>query len=218
MKKILYALIAAGVLCSCNSLTSTLTGNATKMDTEEATNLVVESFKKNIDPAKWKVYHLRWVEGESLENDLLFYSVTMVNPDNGCFTQTFHIGGGAAGTVGDLREAHGSSSHAIFADVKGITPEMINAAAIQKQYDAAKAMIPEEYEFKSIANYEIFETVPSGIDVIDRRNKMGEVKAKFEVNVTEKGKEIIESAGKQTLQYYEVDFEVQPDGSIKMEE
>lgn len=38
------------------------------------------------------------------------------------------------------------------------------------------------------------------------------------MNITENGKEIVESAGKKSVQYYEVTFNVLPDGSVQMEE
>ena len=53
---------------------------------------------------------------------------------------------------------------------------------------------------------------------IDRNKTFGEVKAEFSMNITENGKEIVESAGKKSVQYYEVTFNVLPDGSVQMEE
>ena len=79
-------------------------------------------------------------------------------------------------------------------------------------------MIPENYTFKSIGDYLIQETVPSGNEFLDRNKTFGEVKAEFRMNITENGKEIVESAGKKSVQYYEVTFNVLPDGSVQMEE
>ena len=62
------------------------------------------------------------------------------------------------------------------------------------------------------------ETVPSGNEFLDRNKTFGEVKAEFSMNITENGKEIVESAGKKSVQYYEVTFNVLPDGSVQMEE
>ena len=75
-----------------------------------------------------------------------------------------------------------------------------------------------DYTFKSIGDYLIQETVPSGNEFLDRNKTFGEVKAEFSMNITENGKEIVESAGKKSVQYYEVTFNVLPDGSVQMEE
>ena len=77
---------------------------------------------------------------------------------------------------------------------------------------------PRNYTFKSIGDYLIQETVPSGNEFLDRNKTFGEVKAEFSMNITENGKEIVESAGKKSVQYYEVTFNVLPDGSVQMEE
>lgn len=218
MKKIFFALLAASALISCNSITNSL-GGGLKMDTVEATTAIVEGLKKNVDFNQWKVYELYWMEGESLENNIQLLCVAMINKDNDCFTQTYHLGGSMAGHVGDLSKAHGIGIDELSFDaVKGITPEMINPEAIQKQYDAAKAMIPAEYDFKSIGRYRMAEEIPSGNDFLDRNKNIGEIKATFDVNTTERGKEYIESAGKKSLQYYEAEFNVLPDGSIELDE
>lgn len=217
MKKLLLSLASALMLTACGA--GSLLSGGTKMDTTEATTKVVECLKKNIDFNEWKVYDLRWSEGETLENDLLMVRVEMINTNNSCFSQVFHVGGSIAGTVGDLSEARGIGIKELtFAGVKGITPEMINPEAIQKQYDAAKTMIPEQYEFKSIGDYQFNEIIPSGNSFLDRNKKIGKIVVSFDVCVTEKGKEIVKSAGKESIQYYEVQFDVQPDGSVIIHE
>lgn len=105
-----------------------------------------------------------------------------------------------------------------FVQVKGITPDMIDPAAIQQQFESAKSMVPEAYTFKSIANYIIEKDIPSGNPFLDKRKSFGLAKASFEIHVAEDGKEIVESAGKRSIQYDQMLFHVQPDDSIEMDE
>lgn len=95
---------------------------------------------------------------------------------------------------------------------------MIVPATIQKQYEQAKATLPGGFTYKGVPAYRITETLSSGNGVLDRRRKLGEVKATFSINVTEDGKETIQSAGKSVEQYYTADFEVQSDGSVVLVE
>ena len=189
-----------------------------KMDSDEATQLIVETLEKNINFDEWKIYEIRWMEADELENNLTVLFVEMVNKAGDCFSQTFTLSGPGKGNISDLNEAGGLRGKLDFEKVKGLTPASINVEAIRKQYEEAKAMIPENYTFKSIGDYLIQETVPSGNEFLDRNKTFGEVKAEFSMNITENGKEIVESAGKKSVQYYEVTFNVLPDGSVQMEE
>lgn len=204
---------ASALLASCSAITK----SGPDMDTPEATSLVVETLRQNIDFNEWKIYCLTWMEGEKLENELQVLSVDMVNTSGDCFTQSFVLSGVAKGNVSDLRKAL-SMPRVDFEKVTGIAPDSIDPAAIQKQYDQAKTSIPEGYTFKSIGRYEIRETMPSGNDFLDRNKKLGEIKAEFDANVTENGKEVIESAGKKSIQYFELQFNVLPDGSVELDE
>ena len=182
------------------------------------TQLIVETLEKNINFDEWKIYEIRWMEADELENNLTVLFVEMVNKAGDCFSQTFTLSGPGKGNISDQDEAGGLSGKLDFEKVKGLTPASINVEAIRKQYEEAKAMIPENYTFKSIGDYLIQETVPSGNEFLDRNKTFGEVKAEFSMNITENGKEIVESAGKKSVQYYEVTFNVLPDGSVQMEE
>ena len=218
MKKLILAITAslciATLISSCNNLGI----SAPKMDSDEATQLIVETLEKNINFDEWKIYEIRWMEADELENNLTVLFVEMVNKAGDCFSQTFTLSGPGKGNISDQDEAGGLSGKLDFEKVKGLTPASINVEAIRKQYEEAKAMIPENYTFKSIGDYLIQETVPSGNEFLDRNKTFGEVKAEFSMNITENGKEIVESAGKKSVQYYEVTFNVLPDGSVQMEE
>lgn len=58
----------------------------------------------------------------------------------------------------------------------------------------------------------------SGNKFLDRNKQAGRITAQFTLNVTEDGKEYIESAGKKSIQYYQLDFNVLPSGSIELDE
>lgn len=198
MKKLILAITAslciATLISSCNNLGI----SAPKMDSDEATQLIVETLEKNINFDEWKIYEIRWMEADELENNLTVLFVEMVNKAGDCFSQTFTLSGPGKGNISDLNEAGGLRGKLDFEKVKGL--------------------IPENYTFKSIGDYLIQETVPSGNEFLDRNKTFGEVKAEFSMNITENGKEIVESAGKKSVQYYEVTFNVLPDGSVQMEE
>ena len=117
----------------------------------------------------------------------------MVNKAGDCFSQTFTLSGPGKGNISDLNEAGGLRGKLDFEKVKGLTPASINVEAIRKQYEEAKAMIPENYTFKSIGDYLIQETVTFGQRITSTEIKRyGEVKAEFSMNITENGKEIVE--------------------------
>lgn len=215
MKKsslILVAVVAA-FCCGCNSLGM---GGGPKMDSVEATMLVKQTIADKIDNSQWKVYRVRWQEGDELGNELELLTVYMVNTSGACYSQSFNLFGTGRGTVSDLREVP-SQNRVDYTRIKGIM-DAIDADAIRKQYEAAKAMIPEGYTFRSISGYDIGEVIPSGNEFMDRNKQIGAVEAAFDATVTEDGKEWIESAGKKSMQYYKVNFDVQPDGSVVMDD
>lgn len=217
MKKPILLLCAACIAAFCTNCNSLGAGSGPKMDTAEATALVVQTVQEKIDPGQWKIYRILWQEGEQLGNELQQVTVYLVNESGECFTQTFILAGTAKGTVSDLRQAIGQN-RVDFGKVNGIVPGEIDPAAIRQQYEAAKAMIPDTYTFRSISSYDIAETLSSGVELFDRGKQIGEIKAQFDVNVTENGKETIESAGKKSIQYYQITCNVLPDGSVEMDE
>lgn len=215
MKKPILLLFAATVAALCTACGEL--GGGPKMNSVEATALVAETVRKNIDIDQWKIYRILWQEGDELSNELQRVTVYLVNSAGDCFTQTFTLAGPAKGNVSDLSEATGQK-RVDFEKVNGIPVERIDPAAIQKQYEEALAMIPENYTFKSITNYDIAEVLSSGVALFDRGKNVGAIETSFDVNVTENGKEMIESAGKKSLQYYQITFNVLPDGTVEMDD
>ena len=124
-----------------------------------------------------------------LENNLTVLFVEMVNKAGDCFSQTFTLSGPGKGNISDLNEAGGLRGKLDFEKVKGLTPASINVEAIRKQYEEAKAMIPENYTFKSIGDYLIQETVPSGNEFLDRNKNVrrSESRVQYEHNRKRQG-------------------------------
>lgn len=216
MKKTILSLFVASVAALCSACGS-ISNSGPKVSSIEATTLVAETVRKNIDTDQWKIYRILWQEGDELSNELQRVTLYLVNNAGDCFTQTFTLAGPAKGNVSDLSEATGQK-RVDFEKVNGIPVERIDPAAIQKQYEEALAMIPENYTFKSITNYDIAEVLSSGVALFDRGKNVGAIETSFDVNVTENGKEMIESAGKKSLQYYQITFNVRPDGSVEMDD
>lgn len=216
MKKTILSLFVASVAALCSACGS-IGNSGPKVSSIEATTLVAETVRKNIDIDQWKIYRILWQEGDELSNELQRVTVYLVNSAGDCFTQTFTLAGPAKGNVSDLSEATGQK-RVDFEKVNGIPVERIDPAAIQKQYEEALAMIPENYTFKSITNYDIAEVLSSGVALFDRGKNVGAIETSFDVNVTENGKEMIESAGKKSLQYYQITFNVLPDGTVEMDD
>lgn len=209
-------LLAAGMTALCSGCNSIGAGGGPKMDSAEATTLVKQTIAEKIDGNAWKVYRVRWQEGDQTGNELETLTVYMANTSGDCFTQRFVLSGLGKGKVWDLSEVP-AQSRVDFDQIKGIT-DAIDVDAIQKQYEAAKAMIPEGYTFKSIAGYDIQEVIPTGNALRDRGKQIGAIEATFDATATEDGKEYVESAGKKSLQYYEITFNVQPDGSVEIDD
>lgn len=205
--------IAALVLTSCGSGFGKLA-----MDSEEAVNKVKDVVSGNIDTNEWKIVEIDWNEGTgdaaTLENNMNnggIY-VKMVKDNNQVFVQNF------LGQLGwkptDIDTDHWYEA----LDYEKITPidvANLDVAGIMKHIADAKAMIPEEYEFRSISRYEIKAGIP--------QNREGEgeytsaTTTDFTINVVEKGNETVSSAGTTSIIYYEIKFNVDADGNLTME-
>lgn len=209
------ALLTVGIINSCDSITQSVV--VPKMDSEDAVTRIVESINKNIDLNEWKIYGVRWSEIDELTNEMESFNVDMVDKNDNAIFQSFTVAGENIGFITDPRGATGNSV-IVHENIKGITPDMINHAVIKKQFEQAMALIPEGYEFKSVDSYSMAEVVPSETESFNKGKNIGAMEASFTFNVIESGKEVIESAGKEVYQYYEIDFDVMPDGSVEIDE
>ena len=78
----------------------------------------------------------------------------------------------------------------------------LNPADILKDIDAAKALIPEGYEFKSVDMFEM--------------NTYDDPKVSIKLNVVEKGKETVSNAGQTSTVFYELSFKKNKDGKMEL--
>ena len=82
-----------------------------------------------------------------------------------------------------------------------------------KQLEEAKKQIPAEYAFKSLAEYRIESDITKSGDTYNP-----DLLTTFTVNVVEKGNETVSNAGSTSIVYYEIKFDVAPDGTVTMQE
>lgn len=87
-------------------------------------------------------------------------------------------------------------------DVPAIDMANLNPADILKDIDAAKALIPEGYEFKSVDMFEM--------------NTYDDPKVSIKLNVVEKGKETVSNAGQTSTVFYELSFKKNKDGKMEL--
>ena len=135
------------------------------MDSEEAVTKVKDIVSSNIDTGEWKIVEIEWNEGigdaATLENNLNnggIY-VKMVKSNNGVFVQNFIGQLGWKPTAIDTDHWY---DKLYYDKVTPIDAANLDVAAIMKHINDAKAMIPAEYEFRSLAKYQIKAGVPSG--------------------------------------------------------
>ena len=204
----------AGLLTSCGG--SSVLGKL-EMDTTDAMTKVKDLASNNFDPNEWKLVELDWSEGSgdraALENNLNlgYISAKVVNSKGQVFVQTFS--GQTGFSPNDIKPDHWYN-HLDYDKITPIDIPNLNPDDYVKIINEAKSMIPEEYEFKSLASYEISAGIP------DNRDGNGEYTegqtAAFTINVVEKGNETVSNAGTTSIIYYEIDYTVAADGTITM--
>lgn len=100
-----------------------------------------------------------------------------------------------------------------FEKVVAVDATKLDAATIMKQLEEAKKQIPAEYAFKSLAEYRIESDITKSGDTYNP-----DLLTTFTVNVVEKGNETVSNAGSTSIVYYEIKFDVAPDGTVTMQE
>lgn len=209
--KVFAAVVFAAVATSCGSGLGKLA-----MDSPESVDKVKEIVTTNVNPDEWKIIELSWSEGSGsgkLENNLNNGSifVKMVKKNGQVFTQPF---------IGELNWKSGKISPDSWYDngldfekVVAVDATKLDAATIMKQLEEAKKQIPAEYAFKSLAEYRIESDITKSGDTYNP-----DLLTTFTVNVVEKGNETVSNAGSTSIVYYEIKFDVAPDGTVTMQE
>ncbi|WP_290536034.1 hypothetical protein [Alistipes sp.] len=217
MKKLSRLAAIAGMtalLVSCNNVSSMLGGAKYPADQAETYAKAVEILKEKVDTTKFKIFAMRFNEREELSNDLSNISLDMVNADNYAFRQAYYMDG----RVGQMNDYSTSVNEIDYAKIKGISLSKIDPAAIGRQIEEAKQLLPEGHTFKSISVYQIDEVLPRSTSMMNRGKNIGGQEANFKICFTEDGKETETSGGQVTHLYYEANIIVNPDGSITPEE
>ena len=204
----------AALLVSCNNVSSMLGGAKYPADQTESYAKAVEILKEKIDTTKFKIFAMRFQEGEELSNDLSSISLDMVNADNYAFRQAYYMDG----RVGQMNDYSTSVNEIDYAKIKGISLSAIDPAAIGRQIEEAKQLLPEGHTFQSVSVYEISEVLPRSTGLMNRGRDIGAQEADFKICFTEDGKETETSGGQVTHLYYEAKILVNADGTITPEE
>lgn len=204
----------AALLVSCNNVSSMLGGAKYPADQTESYAKAVEILKEKIDTTKFKIFAMRFQEGEELSNDLSSISLDMVNADNYAFRQAYYLDG----RVGQMNDYSTSVNEIDYAKIKGISLSAIDPAAIGRQIEEAKQLPPEGHTFQSVSVYEISEVLPRSTGLMNRGRDIGAQEADFKICFTEDGKETETSGGQVTHLYYEAKILVNADGTITPEE
>ena len=204
----------AALLVSCNNVSSMLGGAKYPADQTESYAKAVEILKEKIDTTKFKIFAMRFQEGEELSNDLSSISLDIVNADNYAFRQAYYLDG----RVGQMNDYSTSVNEIDYAKIKGISLSAIDPAAIGRQIEEAKQLLPEGHTFQSVSVYEISEVLPRSTGLMNRGRDIGAQEADFKICFTEDGKETETSGGQVTHLYYEAKILVNADGTITPEE
>ena len=217
MKKLSRLAAIAGIAAlfvSCNNVNSLLGGAKYPADQAETYAKAVEILKEKVDTTKFKIFSMRFNEREELSNDLSSISLDMVNADNFAFRQAYYMDG----RVGQMNDYSTSVNEIDYAKIKGISLPEIDPAAIGRQIEEAKQLLPEGHTFQSVSIYQISEVLPKIMSMLNRGKAVGTQEANFKICFTEDGKETETSGGQVTHLYYEANIIVNPDGSITPEE
>lgn len=204
----------AALFVSCNNVSSMLGGAKYPADQAESYAKAVEILKEKIDTTKFKIFDMRFQEGEELSNELSSISLDMVNADNFAFRQAYYLDG----RVGQMNDYSTSVNEIDYAKIKGISLSAIDPAAIGRQIEEAKHLLPEGHTFQSVSVYEISEVLPRSSGLMNRGRDIGAQEAEFKICFTEDGKETETSGGQVTHLYYEAKILVNADGTITPEE
>lgn len=217
MKKLSRLAAIAGMtalLVSCNNVSSMLGGAKYPADQAETYAKAVEILKEKVDTTKFKIFSMRFNEREELSNDLSSISLDMVNADNFAFRQAYYMDG----RVGQMNDYSTSVNEIDYTKIKGISLSKIDPAAIGRQIEEAKQLLPEGHTFQSVSIYQISEVLPKMMSMLNRGKAVGTQEANFKICFTEDGKETETSGDQVTHLYYEANIIVNPDGSITPEE
>jgi len=149
-----------------------------------------------------KLYSAYWMEKDKMSNDLLVVSFDFIQPNGSAYSQSyfFQINKGFSDPKPDKTKL-------TYDELEGLTEADFDPATIVKYYEDAKAQMPEGYTYRGISDHTIR---------INEGN--GEKQQNFTLMVTEDGNEKVKSAGQTVIEYYELKFNVDKDGTVTLED
>lgn len=176
-----------------------------KMDTEDAVEQAKEIAEDNIKPDQWKIISVTWSEGsgnKELSNEATMFTYELVDKAGRVWSQSFTAENdweASKPTDAGWDKWHKNLNPK---DVPGIDMANLNPAEVMKDIEAAKALIPAEFEFKSMDSYTM--------------NTYDDPKVSIKLNVIEKGKETVSNAGQTSTVFYELDFRKNAKGKMEL--
>ncbi len=143
------AFLCAGVLtaCSCGP-------NQRAMDCENVAQIVASVYAEQIDTTQYHVYNISWNDSQ-LNNTLAMIEYRMLGPDNKPMRLLKYFDYSPARKIEPIAGGDVSIRKVKFDRMEWIRPGEIKPATIVACYQAAKQMIPEGYEFISVADHTI---------------------------------------------------------------
>lgn len=225
LRMLVIALLAT-VFASCGKMSGALGMNDIDMDKEEAVTKVKEVITKNVDATKWKIVEISWSESDKLSNSIGYINLQLVDKEGNISSQSFSLNNEHEFVANEVKESitpKVARNTLVFEEVKGIDVNKLDGQQILKQLEAAKALIPADYNFKSIESYNITEDVRrltkmSHLSKIKDTKVYGKQNVNLKINTTKK-EEGTEVKGRQIItNYYTIPFIVKEDGSVEIRE
>lgn len=176
-----------------------------KMDTEDAVEQAKEIAEDNIKPDQWKIISVTWSEGsgnKELSNEATMFTYELVDKAGRVWSQSFTADNGweaSKPTDAGWDKWHKNLNPK---DVPGIDIANINAAEVIRNINAAKKLIPAEYEFRSTHSYTM--------------NTYDDPKVSVKLNVVERGSGYSDNDKQASTVFYELDFRKNAKGKMEL--
>lgn len=204
LQRVLMLALAAIMITACSkSGLKDLTG--VKMDTESAVEKAKSIAADNIKPDQWKIISVTWSEGsgdKELSNEATTFTYELVDKAGRVWSQSFTAENGweaSKPTDAGWDKWHKNLNPK---DVPGIDIANINAAEVIRNINAAKALIPAEYEFRSTHSYTM--------------NTYDDPKVSVKLNVVERGSGYSGNDKQASTVFYELDFRKNAKGKMEL--
>jgi hypothetical protein len=200
MKNLLFVTALAVLFANCSQILPPT------MYSPKAMNELTTDLKKISE--NYKIEEVRIFEKDKLSDEFGMAVVYMRNSEGQKFEQVLYYNFGIPHNDPKPKKEYGikkTEPHAV--NVEDIIKQKDN---IEKYVETAKVQINEDFE----GQYK-FESVT---DLIFTADDKGSLQIKFTVNVTEKGKSERREGGRMVIDYWGIDFHVDTDGNVIMEE